>query len=87
VDDAGEVARLPLSHFSLLQPQIEAQLGKAAFMSPLPTSEAVFQHFEYPLADFAAVNPALDPANLAAVRLVFDRSPAGVVVLDNLGFW
>ena len=56
-------------------------------MSPLPASEVVFQHFEYPLADFAAANPAFDPANLTEVRLVFDRSPTGVVVLDNLGFW
>jgi len=31
-------------------------------------------------------NPALDPAGLAAVRLVLDRTPAGVVVLDNVGF-
>jgi dienelactone hydrolase len=86
VDRAGEVARLPLSHFSLLQPQLEAQLGKAPFMSPFPPSEVVLQHFEFPLADFAAANPALDPASLAQVRLVFDRTAAGVIVLDNVGF-
>lgn len=86
VDGAGEEARLPLSHFSLLQPQLEGQLGKARFMSPFPASEAVLQHFEYPLADFAAANPAFDPAGLAEVRLVFDRTEAGVVVLDNVGF-
>jgi hypothetical protein len=86
MDRAGEVARLPLSHFSLLQPQLEGRLGKAGFMSPFPTSEAVLQHFEFPLADFVAANPAFDPARLAQVRFVFDRTEAGVVVLDNVGF-
>lgn len=36
VDGAGEVARLPLSHFSFLQPQLEGQIGKAAFTSLCP---------------------------------------------------
>jgi dienelactone hydrolase len=86
VDSAGQVARLPLSHFSLLQPQLRGHLGKARFMSPFPASEAVLQHFEFPLAGFAAANPAFDPARLAQVRFRFDRTTAGVVVLDNVGF-
>ena len=86
VDGAGEVARLPLSHFSCLQPQLEGRIGKAAFMSPLPESEVVFQHFEFPLAAFVAANPAFDPTGLAQVRLVFDRTRVGVVVLDDVGF-
>jgi len=86
VDGAGEVARLPLSHFSLLQPQLEGRLGKAGFMSPLPPSEPVPQHFEFPLADFVAANAAFDPAGLVQVRFLFDRTEAGVVVLDNVGF-
>ena len=75
-----------VSHFLLLQPQLEGQLGKAGFMSPLPASEAVLQHFEFPLADFVAANAAFDPAGLAQVRFLFDRTQAGVVVLDNVGF-
>jgi hypothetical protein len=85
-DRAGAVARLPLSHFSYLQPQLEGTLGKAAFMSPFPPSEAVFQHFEYPLAAFVTANPAFEPASLVQVRLVFDRSEWGGVLLDDLGF-
>jgi len=86
VDSVGEVVRLPLSHFSFLQPQLQGQIAKAAFMSPLPVSEVVFQHFECPLAAFIAENPALDPANLAQVRLVFDRTRVGAIVLDDVGF-
>jgi len=86
MDSAGEAACLPLSHFSHLQSQLEGQLGKTGFMSPFPTSEAVLQHFEFPLGDFVAANPAFDPAHLALVRFLFDRTEAGVVVLDNVGF-
>jgi hypothetical protein len=86
IDAAGEVAQLPLSHVAALRPQLEAQLGKAAFMSPFPASDTVLQSFEFPLADFAAANPALDPADLTEVRFIFDRTEAGVIVLDNLGF-
>jgi hypothetical protein len=55
-------------------------------MSPFPPSETVLQHFEFPLEDFVAANAAFDPARLAEVRLLFDRTGAGVVALDNLGF-
>jgi hypothetical protein len=46
----------------------------------------VFQTFDFPLADFAAANPALDPARLRRVRFVFDRTPRGRVMLDDVGF-
>ena len=85
-DAAGESARLPLSHFSTLQRQVEGKLGKAAVMSPFPDSEAILQHFEFPLDDFRAQNADFEPAKLVGVRLIFDRTQAGVVVMDNIGF-
>jgi hypothetical protein len=39
-----------------------------------------------PLADFTAATPDLELADLRAVRLVFDRSVAGEVVVDEIGF-
>lgn len=86
VDRAGQRARLPLSHVAVLPPPLQAQLGKAAFMSPLPTWEVVFQHFEFPLADFVAANPEFGPADLVEVCFVFDRSGEGAVFLDDIGF-
>ncbi len=86
-DGHGVVARLPLSHYAFLQPQIEGVIAKAAWMgNPQPSSEVVFQNFEFSLADFVEVAPTFDPAGLTTVRFVFDRTPAGVVVLDDLGF-
>ncbi len=85
-DRAGETARLPLSHFALLQPQLRGRLGKLDFMSIIPSSEAVFQTFEFRLADFTKANPRFDPARLVEVRFIFDRTSAGVVILDEIGF-
>lgn len=85
-DSDGETAVLPLSHVSFLQPQLEAQLMKLAFLRDAPTSEVVFQSFAFPLADFAAMNPQLQVAKLVTVSLLFDQTPSGRVVLDNLGF-
>ncbi len=86
VDHAGEIARLPLGRFSLLQPPLRVHLGKAAWMSALPPSEAVFQTFQFRLDSFATQNPRFNPARLVEIRFVFDRSPAGVVILDEIGF-
>jgi len=46
----------------------------------------VLQSFEYPLSAFVQANPAFDPTALTEVRLISDRTPAGTVVLDDLGF-
>jgi len=85
-DRTGNVARLPLSHYSKLQPQVEAEVAKVSFLSDVPTSEVVYQTFEYPLSDFVAANAKLDPAALRSLRLVFDRTEKGVVILDAVGF-
>lgn len=86
IDAAGHKSSLPLSAFSFLQPQIEVQIMKAAFMDSTPPSEIVFQLFEFPLGAFVEVNPDFDPASLTIIHFVFDRTPAGVVVLDDVGF-
>jgi hypothetical protein len=86
VDEDGNTARLPLSHYAFLQPRIESQIFKAHWLTSQPASEIVFQNFEFPLSEFVQANPAFDPAALAEVRLVFDRTPQGTVVLDDVGF-
>ncbi|MCB8967480.1 MAG: MFS transporter [Ardenticatenaceae bacterium] len=56
-DGQGETAVLPLSHVAYLQPQLDAQLMKLAFLSRGATAEVVWQSFVLPLVDFTAVNP------------------------------
>ena len=84
MDHSGVTARLPLSHFSLLQPPLRVHLGKAKWMSILPSSEPIFQTFEFQLSDFIGQNPHFDPSQLSEIRFLFDRSPAGVVILDEV---
>jgi dienelactone hydrolase len=88
VDAAGNVARLPLSHFSLLQPQIEFYTRKARLLESRDAQpgEIIFQSYDFPLADFQATNPQFDPGQLVEIGFVFDRSERGVVVLDEIGF-
>jgi hypothetical protein len=89
VDGAGIQAQLPLSSFSLLQPQIEFYTKKARFLERGDTKpgEITFQSYYFPLTEFQTDNPQFDPDNLVEVRFVFDRSERGVVVVDDIGFW
>jgi dienelactone hydrolase len=89
VDGQGRIARLPLSRFRTLP------VTWASRFTRVPGSEKdrygdpweiTLQTFELPLAAFAGSTPGFDPASLAAVRFVFDRSPEGVIVIDDLGF-
>lgn len=85
VDAAGNLARLPLSRARLLQAQLESSVWKARLGAP-PRREIVFQTFELPLAWFVKAAPTFDPGRLVTLRFVFDRTPAGLVVLDDVGF-
>ena len=84
VDGLGNMARLPLSSVAYLQPRIMAHIFKAPWMSEMLASEMVFQDFEFALANFTRSNPAFDPAILAEIRLVFDRTPAGTIAVDEV---
>ncbi len=86
IDSNNHSAKLLLSHFSLLQPQIEARLFKARWMTSLPASEIVFQNIEFPLADFVKENTDFNPMHLVSIELIFDKTPSGVVILDDVGF-
>jgi hypothetical protein len=84
-DGDGDAARLPLSRTAPLEPELVAphmKLGAAQAGAP---GEPAFQTFALPLAAYAAANPAFDPATVRAIRLVFDRTPRGRLLLDDVG--
>ena len=80
-DRDGKTGRLPLSAIRAVQPQLEARLVKLPFLDADAKSEAVFQSFSFPLGAF----PGIDPTRVSAVRLVFDRTKKGLVLLDQVG--
>jgi len=86
VDEAGKRAELPISHVMLLQPMIKPQVKKLPLFVEGPGSEPLFQTYRFPLADFAAANEDFDPERIAEIRFVFDRTPQGRVILDDVGF-
>jgi hypothetical protein len=84
VDAAGHVARIPLSHDQPLYPQIQGVTPYAGTVTGA-LSEVVMRYFHFSLHDFTAANPALNPTKLVEIRMEFDRSRAGAIVMDDLG--
>jgi dienelactone hydrolase len=85
VDSSGESAQLILGDYAPLRPPLVTQLAKSPFKIVLPEAEIVMQYYEFSLETFRALNPAFDPGSLQSIRFIFDQTPEGVVVLDNIG--
>jgi len=48
--------------------------------------ELVLQSYSIPLSDFVVGNSTLDPGSIRKVKLIFDQTQAGTVVVDDIGF-
>ncbi len=90
IEDAnGQRASVALSDYGVIRYPLKTEVLRrrdreaGRFSNPW---ELVLQSFSIPLSDFAAANGSLDVGRLRAVHLVFDRAPAGTVVVDNIGF-
>lgn len=87
VDADGKSLRVALSAYGPVRRPLASYVyrragrDKARFAT---TYEIVLQTYTIPLADFA--RSGVDPARLRAVRWVFDRTEAGTLWLDNIGF-
>lgn len=88
VDTAGHVARLPLSQFGIARRPLDSRIYRRAGRDTARFStifELIPQTFVMPMADFAARATQFDPRQLATIRLVFDRTEAGTIVLEHVG--
>lgn len=85
-DRQGASATLSLSDYSYLPPPIDINLMKAALLDPTPDSEYVFQTFEFPLTEFARKNSAMNHADLKSIRLIFDKTSEGLIIIDSIAF-
>lgn len=89
VDMDGDTAPLPLSRYAAVRRPLHMNvLRRPGWDEDRFTHmyELVLQSYAVPLADFVAANAAFDPGALREVRFVFDRTEAGTVVLDDIGF-
>ncbi len=85
-DRDGTIAVLPLSWTRVISPRFQEQLIKTAAQWSRDDSEPILQTFEIPLSAFLMVDPALKLEKLISVRLVFNRTTKGKIILDDLGF-
>ena len=88
VDAAGRSASVPLSDYGPVRRPLEMRILRRADQEQRFANryELLLQSYSIPLGDFRRLRPALDLRALKEVRLVFDRTAAGTVVLDDVGF-
>jgi dienelactone hydrolase len=88
VDAAGGTARVPLSQFGKPRRPLEITVyrrkgrDKTAFPN---TYELVLQTYVMPVREFARAT-SFDASRIRTIRLVFDRTRVGQVVVDDIGF-
>ncbi len=85
-DASGESLVFPLSSCSFVQPPLERQLTKLAFMQTAAESETILQHFYFPLHRLSKNHPEFDFDLITGIAFEFDLVPHGVVAVDNIGF-
>lgn len=88
VSSSGIAASLPLSHFRPLAPPLKARFLKVKWLNDqnYKETEPVMQTFELPLAEFVKANPKFSPDTLRLLRLRFNKTEAGAILLDDVGF-
>lgn len=86
-DANGESAHVRLSDYGPIRRPLETVVRRRNDAESFDNQwELVLQSFSIPLADLVEVNPSFDPARPREIRLVFDRTTAGTVVVDDIGF-
>ncbi|HEY2026052.1 MAG TPA: hypothetical protein VGG78_03530 [Gemmatimonadaceae bacterium] len=89
IDARGVIAKVPLSAYGAVRRPLETHVYRRADREEERFAnkfEYVLQTYVIPVADFARAEPAFDPSHVVAVRWLFDRNPAGTIILDDVGF-
>ncbi len=87
----GRIAALPLSAVAPVRPPLTVRLWKWEYVEhrlnpPAKHHDDVLAGYDIPLARFADRLDGFDARAVRAVRFVFDRGPAGTILLDDIGF-
>ena len=88
-DASGVTAKVPLSAYGPVRRPVESYIYRRNGRDKLrfgSLSEIVLQTYVIPFEEWRRVSPAIDLDRITRVRLLFDRTPAGSIVLDNIGF-
>ncbi len=85
----GASVKLPLSEFLPIRASLPAAFTKLRMIDRIrygSATEAVLQDHRLPMAKFLATDPSLSLEYVREIRLVFDRSPRGLVILGEVGY-
>jgi dienelactone hydrolase len=88
VDSQSRSAKVALSAYGPIRRPLETHILRRADLEEerfTELAELVLQSYSIPLSDFTRLRPALDLRSLREIRLVFDLSEAGTVVVDDVG--
>lgn len=88
VDGSGKAARVALSRYGPVRRPVDITVYRRRGRDKRNFAqlyELILTTYTIPLDDFVRAAPGFDPARLAKVRLVFDGTLAGTVVLTDLG--
>lgn len=83
-DSSGNQGRLALSLRRPLLPQVKPTVYKLEVLDSDPPTEVVFQRYRFVVDEWLVDEPALDLDSIAAISLMFDRTQAGAIVLDDV---
>jgi dienelactone hydrolase len=87
-DANGVTAKLPISRFGVPRRPLETRVYRRANRDKTQFAnmfEIVLQTYVLPVSEFKRVAPQLDATRLRRIRLLFDRIPAGTVIVDDIG--
>ena len=76
----GATASFPLSSDSGLYPLINAVPRRAGFLDSTEPAEILFRRFEFTLGP----ESDSDPGAITRISFVFDRSPRGAIIVDDI---
>lgn len=87
-DSDGNHAGLPLSAVGPVHPALTVRVVKLKWLEKKfveDFSERILQTYEIPFRKFIESNPSFYPSRLENIRFVFNRSPNGIIMLDDVG--
>ena len=88
VDADGHAARQPLTRYGIARHPLDSNIyrrrgrDKQRFTNIF---ELIPQTFLMPLRDFVQATPDFDPGRLMTVRLIFDKTVAGTIIIEHIG--
>lgn len=88
IDRDGHTARMPVSRYGPVRRPLEAHIYRREGRDEERFAnifEYVPQTYVIPLADFAGAGGGFEPSKLKSIRLVFDRTVLGAIILDDVG--